>query len=120
MTTTDTGRGLAIADSDAPLLELRPRQTRMQKLASFARSKPLGAVSAVIILLTILAAAVSYTVPAVLPHDPLDVRAHERNICRPSPARDSGATTWDATSSAELSPARKFPSTSACSAWASA
>ena len=85
MTTSNTGQGLAVADAEAQLLEMRPRQTQMQKLVSFARSKPLGAVSAVIILVTILAAAVSYVVPAVLPHDPLDVRAHEEKYLPPQP-----------------------------------
>ena len=85
MTTTNTGQGITFADPDAQLLEMRPRQTQVQKLANFAKSKPLGAVSAVIILLTILAAAVSYVVPAVLPHDPLDVRAHKEKYLPPQP-----------------------------------
>lgn len=85
MTTSNTGQGMAIADAEAQLLEMRPRQTQVQKLVSFAKSKPLGAVSAVIILLTILAAAVSYAVPSVLPHDPLDVRAHEEKYLPPGP-----------------------------------
>ena len=97
MTTTNTGQGLAVPDAEAQLLDMRPRQTQVQKLIAFAKSKPLGAVSAVIILLTILAAAVSYAVPAVLPHDPLDVRAHEENICRRNPARGWAATIWGAT-----------------------
>ncbi len=85
MTTTNTGQGMAIADADSQLLEMRPRQTRLQKLVAFSRSKPLGAISAVIILLTILAAGVSYVVPSVLPHDPLDVRAHEEKYLPPQP-----------------------------------
>ena len=64
---------------------MRPRQTQVQKIIAFSRSKPLGAVSAVIIILTILAAAVSYVVPGVLPHDPLDVRAHEEKYLPPQP-----------------------------------
>ena len=86
MTTTNTGQGATIAaDAEAQLLDMRPRQTRVQKIVAFSRSKPLGAVSAVIILLTILAAAVSYAIPGVLPHDPLDVRAHEEKYLPPQP-----------------------------------
>ncbi len=85
MTTINAGQGLSVADGDAQLLEMRPRQTQAQKLVSFARTKPLGAVSAVIILVTILAAAVSYAIPGVLPHDPLDVRAHEEKYLPPQP-----------------------------------
>ena len=85
MTTTNTGQGLAVSDAESQLLEMRPRQTQAQKLTAFAKAKPLGAVSAVIILLTILAAGVSYAVPAVLPHDPLDVRAHEEKYLHPQP-----------------------------------
>ena len=85
MTTTNTGQGMAVADAEAQLLEMHPRQTRVDRLVNFAKSKPLGAVSAVIILLTIVAAAVSYAVPAVLPHDPFDVRAHEEKYLPPQP-----------------------------------
>ena len=86
MTTTNTGQGLAIADAEVQLLDMLPRQTQVQKLVNFARSKPLGAVSAIIILVTILAAMVSYAVPGVLPHDPLDVRAHEEKYLSPQPS----------------------------------
>ena len=86
MTTTNTGQGMAVADAEAQLLEMHPRQTRVDRLVNFAKSKPLGAVSAVIILLTIVVAAVSYAVLAVLPHDPFDVRAHEEKYL-PPPAR---------------------------------
>ena len=85
MTTINAGQGLSVADGDAQLLDMRPRQTQAQKLVSFARTKPLGAVSAVIILVTILAAAVSYAIPGILPHDPLDVRAHEEKYLPPQP-----------------------------------
>ena len=85
MTTTNTGQGLAVADAEAQLLEMRPKQTQLQKIVAFSRSKPLGAVSAVIILLTILAAVVSYAVPGILPHDPLDPRAHEEKYMAPQP-----------------------------------
>ena len=85
MATTNTGQGLTVADADAQLLEMRPRQTQFQKVVAFSRSKPLGAVSAVIILLTILAAVISYVVPGILPHDPLDPRAHEHKYMAPQP-----------------------------------
>ena len=85
MTTINAGQGLSVADGDAQLLDMRPRQTQVQKLVSFTRTKPLGAVSAVIILVTILAAAVSYALPGILPHDPLDVRAHEEKYLPPQP-----------------------------------
>ncbi len=85
MTTINAGQGLSVADGDAQLLDMRPRQTQVQRLVNFARTKPLGAVSAVIILLTILAAAVSYAIPGILPHDPLDVRAHEEKYLPPQP-----------------------------------
>lgn len=85
MTTTNTARMTADGEAEFQLQGMRPRQTRVQKIIDFSRSKPLGAVSAVIILLTILAAAVSYVVPGVLPHDPLDVRAHEEKYLPPQP-----------------------------------
>ncbi len=85
MTTINAGQGLTVADGDAHMLDMRPRQTQVQKLVNFARTKPLGAVSAVIILLTILAAGMSYAIPGILPHDPLDVRAHEEKYLPPQP-----------------------------------
>ena len=85
MTTTNTAQVMADGDAELQLQGMRPRQSRVQKVVAFSRSKPLGAVSAVIILLTILAAAVSYVFPGVLPHDPLDVRAHEEKYLSPQP-----------------------------------
>ena len=85
MTTTNTVQTVAEGEVEFQLQGMRPRQTQVQKIIAFSRSKPLGAVSAVIILLTILAAAVSYVVPGVLPHDPLDVRAHEEKYLPPQP-----------------------------------
>ena len=85
MTTTNTVQTVAEGEVEFQLQGMRPRQTQVQKIIAFSRSKPLGAVSAVIILLTILAAAVSYVVPGVLPHDPLDVRAHEEKYLAPQP-----------------------------------
>ena len=85
MTTTNTVQTMAEGEVEFQLQGMRPRQTRIQKIAAFSRSKPLGAISAVIIIITILAAAVSYVVPGVLPHDPLDVRAHEEKYLSPQP-----------------------------------
>lgn len=85
MTTTNTVQTVAESEVEFQLQGMRPRQTQVQKIIAFSRSKPLGAVSAVIIILTILAAAVSYVVPGVLPHDPLDVRAHEEKYLAPQP-----------------------------------
>ena len=85
MTTTNTVQGMAEGEVEFQLQGMRPRQSRLEKIIAFSRSKPLGAVSAVIILLTILAAAVSYVVPGILPHDPLDVRAHEEKYLPPQP-----------------------------------
>ena len=85
MTTTNTAARPLDRESDDPVLqEMRPRQTRTQKVISFCRSKPLGAISAAIIVLTILAAAVSWAAPGILPHDPLDVRAHPDKRLPPS------------------------------------
>ncbi len=87
MTTTNTGQTLSAAPAaDAQLLDMRPRQTLGQKIIAFSRSKPLGAISAAIIILTILAAVVSYAVPGILPNDPLDVRAHDEKYLPPSPS----------------------------------
>lgn len=85
MTTSNTVPTVAEGEAEFQLQGMRPRQTQAQKIIAFSRSKPLGAVSAVIILLTILAAVVSYVVPGVLPHDPLDVRAHEEKYLTPQP-----------------------------------
>ena len=85
MTTTNTVQTMAEGEVEFQLQGMRPRQSRLEKIIAFSRSKPLGAVSAVIIILTILAAAVSYVVPGVLPHDPLDVRAHEEKYLAPQP-----------------------------------
>ena len=85
MTTTNTVQTVAEGEVEFQLQGMRPRQTGLQKVIAFSRSKPLGAISAVIIIVTILAAAVSYVVPGVLPHDPLDVRAHEEKYLSPQP-----------------------------------
>ena len=71
MTTTYTGQTRTAAETDEQLLQMRPKQTLGNKIFAFARAKPLGAVSAVILLFTVLAAVVSFVAPWVLPHDPL-------------------------------------------------
>ena len=92
MTTTNTGQTLSSAPAaDDLLLDMRPRQTLGKKIISFARVKPLGAISAVIILVTILSAMVSYAIPGILPNDPLDVRAHEEKFLPPSPGAFLGS-----------------------------
>ena len=85
MTTSNTVQTVAEGEVEFQLQGMRPRQTQLQKVIAFSRSKPLGAISAVIIMVTILAAAVSYVLPGVLPHDPLDVRAHEEKYLSPQP-----------------------------------
>ena len=96
MTTTNTGQGLAAADAEAEaqLLEMRPKQTQLQKIVAFTRSKPLGAVSAIIILLTILAAVVSYALQAYCPTTLLTSARTKKSTWRPSPAHGWAATIW--------------------------
>ena len=92
MTTTNTGQTLSSAPAaNDLLLDMRPRQTLGKKIINFARVKPLGAISAVIILVTILSAMVSYAIPGILPNDPLDVRAHEEKFLPPSPGAFLGS-----------------------------
>ena len=66
----NTGQAAEPVTVDAQLLDMRPKRTVVQRLVGFARSKPLGAVSAGIIILTILTA---LTAPVITPHDPLDL-----------------------------------------------
>jgi peptide/nickel transport system permease protein len=56
------------ADS-AETPDLRPRQSVGRRIGSFCRSKPLGAVSAAIVILTVFAAMLA---PVVAPYDPLE------------------------------------------------
>lgn len=56
------------ADS-AGIPDLRPRQSVGRRIGSFCRSKPLGAVSAAIVILTVFAAMLA---PVVAPYDPLE------------------------------------------------
>ena len=71
---------------EAQLLDMRPKQSLPQKIVAFARTKPLGAVSAGIIILTVLTAVFSQF---IVPHDPLDL-AHEPFIA-PQPGALLGA-----------------------------
>ena len=86
MASYNTGQTAEPATVDAQLLDIRPKQTTVQKVISFARTKPLGAVSAGIIILTMLTA---ITAPVITPHDPLDL-AHEPFIA-PQPGALLGA-----------------------------
>ena len=74
MTTTNTGQPTtAMSAADAQLLDMRPKQTTAQKLVNFCRTKPVGAISAGIIIVTILTAVFS---GVISPYDPLDLE-HE-------------------------------------------
>jgi ABC-type dipeptide/oligopeptide/nickel transport system permease subunit len=82
----NTGQTAEPAAVDAQLLDMRPKRTVAQGLVSFVRTKPLGAISAGIIILTILTAITS---PVITPHDPLDL-VHEPFIA-PQPGAWLGA-----------------------------
>ena len=84
MTMTHTGPTLTAEASDDQLLQMRPKQTLGKKIISFTRAKPLGAISAVILLLTVLAAVTSFVAPGVLPHNPLEF-PHQKFL-PPSPS----------------------------------
>ncbi len=81
MTTTNTGSPPAIAA--AQLQDVRPKQTTAKKVANFCRSKPLGAVSAAVIIITLVLA---IGAPVIAPYDPLDL-THE-------PFADPGPGMW--------------------------
>ena len=88
MTTANTeqSRPAAAAAAEQQLVDMRPKQSLVQKLVSFCRSKPMGAVSAAIIIVVIL---VAITAPVIAPYDPLDI-SHEPFI-RPAPGAWLGA-----------------------------
>ena len=86
MTMYNTGQTAEPAAVDAQLLDVRPKQTTVQKVIGFARTKPLGAISAGIIILTMLTAITS---PVIAPYDPLDL-VHEPFIA-PQPGALLGA-----------------------------
>ena len=76
MTTPNTGQTLspaAAAAGEQQLVDMRPKQGLGKKLVNFARTKPLGAISAAIIILTVLTAVFA---PVIAPYDPLDL-THE-------------------------------------------
>ena len=76
MTTPNTGQTLspaAAAAGEQQLVDMRPKQGLGKKLVNFARAKPLGAISAAIIILTVLTAVFA---PVIAPYDPLDL-THE-------------------------------------------
>ncbi|MCY4558201.1 MAG: ABC transporter permease [Chloroflexi bacterium] len=60
----------AAAVDDAVLSDMRPRPTLVGNILRFCRTKPLGGISAAIIILTVLAAIFA---PVIVPHDPLDL-----------------------------------------------
>ena len=72
MTTTNTGRASPGVAAE-PQLDVRPKQGVAQRVGAFCRTKPLGAISAAIIILTILTAIFA---PIIAPYDPLDLN-HE-------------------------------------------
>ncbi len=69
MTTTNTGQ-VAPGVSAEPQLDIRPKQGTIKRIGAFCRTKPLGAVSAAIIIVTILTAIFA---PLIAPYDPLDL-----------------------------------------------
>ena len=85
MTTTNTGRAAPGVTEEAQL-DLRPKQGIGKKISTFCRTKPLGAVSAAIIILTVLTAIFA---PVIAPYDPLDL-THEPFIA-PAPQALLGA-----------------------------
>lgn len=83
--TTNTGQA-APRVTEEQQLDIRPKQGAVQRVAAFCRTKPLGAVSAGIIILTIFTAVFA---PLIAPYDPLDLN-HEPFIA-PSPSAWLGA-----------------------------
>ncbi len=87
MTTANTGQPRpAAAAAEQQLVELRPKQSLGQKLLSFCRAKPMGAVSAAIIILVIV---VAVAAPVIAPYDPLDI--NHAPFIRPGPGAWLGA-----------------------------
>ena len=72
MAISNTPQTVSGAGADPRLLDDRPRDGIMQKLWGFSRRKPVGAVSGVIILVTIVTAVLTFAIPGILPHDPLE------------------------------------------------
>ena len=72
MAISNTPQTMSGAGADPQLLDYSPRDGILQRLWGFAKKKPVGAVSGVIILVTVVTAVLSYAVPGILPHDPLE------------------------------------------------
>ena len=70
--TTNTGQAAPRVTEDQQL-DIRPKQGVAKRIGAFCRTKPLGAVSAAIIILTIFTAVAA---PVIAPYDPLDLN-HE-------------------------------------------
>ena len=70
--TTNTGQAAPRVTEESQL-DIRPKQGVMKRIGAFCRTKPLGAVSAAIIIITILTAIFA---PLIAPYDPLDLN-HE-------------------------------------------
>ncbi len=81
MTTTNTGQPTAVAGEQ--LQDFRPKQGMVRRIANFCRTKPLGAISAAIIIITIIFAVGA---PLIAPYDPFDLN-HE-------PFADPGPGMW--------------------------
>ncbi|CAI8005340.1 Glutathione transport system permease protein GsiD [Geodia barretti] len=64
-----SARNAAALDAGT-LVNMRPRPTWYGNIMRFCRSKPLGGISAAIIILTLVAAVLA---PVIVPHDPLDL-----------------------------------------------
>ena len=79
--TTNTGQA-APGITEEQQLDIRPKQGTLKRIGAFCRTKPLGAVSAAIIILTIFTAVFA---PLIAPYDPLDLN-HEPFI---APAPDA-------------------------------
>ena len=105
----NTGQTAEPAAVDAQLLDMRPKRTVAQGLVSFVRTKPLGAISAGIIILTILTAITS---PVITPHDPLDL-VHEPFIA-PQPGAWLGADELGRDVLSRIIYGRGYQCTSAC------
>ena len=81
-------RNAVAAVDEAAILDMRPRQTWHGSVLRFCRTKPLGGISAGIIILTILAAIFS---PLIVPHNPLDLVHADYPFMPPSSAAWMGS-----------------------------
>ena len=81
-------RSAVAAVDEAATLDMRPRQTWYGSVLRFCRTKPLGGISAAIIILTILTAIFS---PLITPHHPLDLVHADHPFMPPSSAAWMGS-----------------------------